>query len=244
MAELYDRIGRGYAGRRRPDPRIAAAIRRELGEVASVLNVGAGTGSYEPDDVPVTAVEPSLEMIGQRVKRSRVVRARAEALPFGDGTFDAAMAVLTVHHWRDRARGLAECGRVARRRLVLFTWDPESAGFWLVQEYFPENLVRDRETFPSMAEVRALFGRVAVQPVPIPADCVDGFLGSYWRRPEAYLDPAVRAGMSSFSRISEVESRVEVLRRDLESGAWRQRYGHLLAAEALDIGYRLVTVTL
>ncbi len=244
MSELYDLLGHSYAVQRQADPRISVAIRHQLQGRTYIVNVGAGTGSYEPIDLPVVAVEPSSQMILQRRNRSNVVQAKAEALPFVDGAFDAAMAILTVHHWNDKERGLKECARAARNRLVIFTWDPASEGFWLVQDYFPELLVLDRRIFPSMEYLRSMLGRISVQTVAVPADCIDGFLGAYWRRPRAYLDPVVRSGMSSFARISEVESRIELLRKDLASGAWERSHRHLLVADTLDIGYRLVTVEL
>lgn len=244
MRELYDQIGLRYTASRRPDSRISARIRRQLAGASSLVNVGAGAGSYEPVDIPVTAVEPSAQMISQRHDSSNVVQARAEALPFPDGAFDAVLAVLTIHHWEDKKRGLEECARTARRLVVILTWDPSSNGFWLVQEYFPELLVLDRRIFPTMADMRAVLGRISVQPVPIPADCVDGFLGAYWRRPHAYLDEAIRSGMSSFSRTSAAQAPIEELRRDLLSGAWEREHQHLLDAPELDIGYRLITATL
>lgn len=244
MTEPYDQLGLGYADWRQPDPRIAVSIGGQLRGASSLLNVGAGTGAYEPADLVVVAVEPSAQMISQRRNRSNVVQARAESLPFRDKVVDAAMAVLTIHHWRDQKKGLEECARVARKRLVILTWDPGSDGFWLGQEYFPELLAFDRSIFPSMESIRQVLGPIVVRPLPIPADCVDGFLGAYWRRPHAYLDATVRSSMSSFSRIQNVESRVQELRRDLESGAWRQRHRDLLSAETFDIGYRLVTAEL
>lgn len=240
MAELYDSIGRGYADRRRPDPRVAARIRAAIGESHSVVNVGAGAGSYEPGDVPVVAVEPSRAMIAQRRRRDRLVQAKAEALPFRNAAFDCAMAVLTVHHWSDVATGLAECARTARRRLVFVTWDPEAPGFWLVDDYVPELLAHDRKVFPPMSAFARAFGRVAVTPLPVPADCSDGFLGAYWRRPTAYLDPAVRSAMSSFARVPDVAQRMAQLDRDVRSGAWQRRHRELLARDELDLGYRLV----
>ena len=244
MSELYDQLGYGYGTQRRPDPRISARIRHHLEGHASVVNVGAGTGSYEPTDVPVVAVEPSRRMISQRRIWSNVVQAKAEALPFIDCAFDAAMAILTIHHWNDKKMGLEECARTTRKRFVIFTWDPASEGFWLVGEYFPELLAFDRRIFPSMEDLRAVLGRISIQTVTVPADCKDEFLGAYWRRPYAYLDSVVRSGMSSFARISEVESRIEELRKDLASGVWERSHGHLLGADTLDIGYRLVTVEL
>jgi len=152
------------------------------------------------------------------------------------------MAVLTLHHWADRVGGLAECTRVARERVVLLTWDPAADAFWLVREYFPEFGETDRKLFPPIAAYADAFGpdaRVEIAAVPVPRDCIDGFLGAYWARPEAYLDPAVRNGMSSFKRPG-VEAGLARLRADLASGAWHARHGHLLEIDALDLGYRLV----
>lgn len=240
---LYDTIGLGYAHERRPDPRIAARIIAALGPAHSVLNVGAGTGSYEPAGMRVIAVEPSAVMIAQRLAGTGpAVQARAEALPFPDRAFDATLAVLTLHHWSDRVGGLAECARVARERVVLLTFDPHIEPFWLTRDYFPDFVVADREMFPAMTEYSAAFGpafRVSIEPVPIPRDCIDGFLGAYWARPAAYLDPAVRAGISSFARWDH-DAGIAKLRADLDSGAWHSRNGHLLTADELDLGYRLV----
>lgn len=245
MADAYDRIGVGYSDRRQPDPRIAAALDEALGDARSVLNVGAGTGSYEPAGRAVVALEPSAVMIAQRAAGSAVaVRGRAEGLPFRDGSFDAVMGVLTIHHWHDVGAGLAECVRVARDRVVLLTWDPASPGFWLVREYFPEFLELDRRIFPALDRLRESLGPLTVTPVPVPADCVDGFLGAYWRRPEAYLDPSVRAAISSFSRTDRLRQGLDALRRDLESGVWAERHEELLGRDELDVGYRLVTAAL
>ncbi|MCC6653049.1 MAG: class I SAM-dependent methyltransferase [Candidatus Eisenbacteria bacterium] len=243
----YDSIGRGYAGQRRPDPRIATRLAAAMGNVRTVLNVGAGAGSYEPSDRHVVALEPSRVMIAQRAPGAApAVQGVAEALPFANRAFDAALAVLTLHHWADRVRGLAECARVARERVVLLTFDAQAGGFWLVRDYFPEFMELDRRQFPPIADYAKLFGghaRVEVETVPIPRDCVDGFLGAYWARPEAYLDPAVRAGISSFAR-SDTRAGVERLRADLASGEWNERHGELLTKGELDIGYRLVVATL
>jgi SAM-dependent methyltransferase len=241
LFHLYDRIGVGYRAHRRPDPRIAAAILGALGDARSIVNVGAGAGSYEPPDRAVTAVEPSREMIRQRPPGSaRVLQASATALPFADDAFDAALAVLTVHHWPDRARGLAELRRVARQRVVVLTWDPGAAGFWLVADYFPELVAIDRGIFPTLEEMERALGPAEVRPLPVPHDCVDGFLGAYWRRPHAYLDPAVRAAISTFSKVRDVETGLARLRSDLADGSWAGRHGHLLERAELDLGYRLV----
>jgi SAM-dependent methyltransferase len=241
MPQLYDTIGVGYGSHRRPDPRIAAAIMRALGELAPIVNVGAGTGSYEPADRPVVAVEPAMTMIRQRQARTiPVVQASATHLPFRDGAFAAALAVLTVHHWPDRMRGLAEFARVARHRLVIATYDPAAAGFWLIEDYFPAIREIDRLSMPSLEEFRRALGPVDVRALPIPHDCTDGFLGAYWRRPYAYLDPGVRRAISAFAKIPHIDAGLTRLRADLANGTWARRYGHLLHQEALDLGYRLV----
>jgi SAM-dependent methyltransferase len=238
---LYDRIGRGYAAYRRPEPRIAARIVEALGDARSVVNVGAGAGSYEPADRAVVAVEPSGEMVRQRATDAApAVRACAEQLPFRDRAFDAAMAVLTIHHWADAACGLAEMRRAARGRVVILTWDPGHTGWWLVRDYFPEIPEFDRRTFPSIETMRAALGQIEVHPVPVPADCVDGFLGAYWRRPEAYLDDGARGAISAFPRLSDVDARLACLRADLADGTWHARNADLLALDELDLGYRLV----
>jgi SAM-dependent methyltransferase len=241
MRVLYDEIGVRYSTGRRTDPRIAQAIWTALGSGDDVLNVGAGTGSYEPPDRRVIAVEPSTTMIAQRASgAASVVRAQAEALPFRSQSFAATLAVLTIHHWANVDLGLAECARVARDRVVVLTWDPSSSGFWLVQEYFPELLAVDREIFPAIATVARMLAYVEVRPVPVPANCIDGFLGAYWRRPAAYLDPRVRAAMSSFARVPDSAPGLARLAADLHSGAWERRFGALLGLDELDLGYRLV----
>ena len=241
MTQLYDEIGVGYRQYRRPDPRIAAVITSALGTAESALNVGAGAGSYEPSDRAVVAVEPSLAMIRQRPKGSApVVQASATHLPFRDAAFAASLAVLTVHHWPDRARGLAELSRVARQRVVILTWDPAFAGFWLVDDYFPEIWTIDRPIFPPIDELARVLGNAESRPLLIPYDCTDGFLGAYWRRPHAYLDAGVRGAISTFSKIGDVEPGLTRLRRDLGDGTWQRRHGHLLNQRELDLGYRLV----
>jgi SAM-dependent methyltransferase len=236
---LYDRIGTSYTTTRRPDPRIAAAIERALGDARTVVNVGAGAGGYEPADREVTAVEPSETMIAQRPPGAApVVQAVAEALPFADGEFDAAMAVLTDHHWEDRAAGLRELRRVAHR-VVLFTWDRRAVwDFWLVRDSlaaFGDAV----EGGMAIDEIAGHLGGARIEPVPVPHDCTDGFMGAYWRRPEAYLDPVVRANISVFSLIDAGDA-IARLERDLLSGAWHERNGHLLGLAELDLGYRLL----
>jgi SAM-dependent methyltransferase len=252
MDVIYDTIGRSYAATRREEPCIAEAIVKALGDARSVVNVGAGTGSYEPRDRELIAVEPSDVMIAQRPPgRAPVVRGRAEALPLEDDCCDAAMAILSVHHWDDRAAGLRELRRVARRRVVLFGIDPAQTGdFWMTREYLPEvmDLVSgSRGSTRWEKELAELLpGRLHVEAVPVPHDCRDGFYGAYWRRPAAFLDPVVRAGISVFSQIPEaaVSHAVARLRRDLDSGAWAGRHADLLALEELDLGYKVITVEL
>ena len=238
----YDEIGRTYARTRATDPRIAAAIWEALGDARTVVNVGAGTGNYEPpdrerhrrralggDDRPAPA------------GRRPAVQASAEELPFEDGSFDAAMAVLTIHHWTDWRRGIEELRRVARR-VVVFTWDPSFARrLWITSEYFP--FVGDEErTFPSLADQVGAVRATRVTMVPVPHDCEDGFYGAYWRRPEAYLDPEVRAGVSVLAARTpeELAPGLARLEEDLRTGAWAERHADLLEREELDLGYRLL----
>jgi SAM-dependent methyltransferase len=238
----YDQIGLTYADYRRPDPRIAEAIERALGDAATVINVGSGAGSYEPRRPRVLAIEPSLTMIRQRARDAApVIQAAAEHLPVRGGTFDAALAVLTVHHWYDPAVGLSELVRVSREQVVL-TWDPTIfARFWLIDEYLPE-LAEAEAKLPTLAAVVSALNPIDVQPVLVPWDCTDGFCGAYWRRPERYLDPAARAAISAFAVCPRdaVERAVSELERDLQNGAWMRRHSDLLALSELDLGYRLV----
>ncbi len=239
---LYDRLGVTYTATRREDPRLAAAIHGALGDAVTVVNVGAGTGSYEPRDRRVVAIEPSRVMIAQRARDAApAIVANAEKLPLADGSVDAAMAVLTDHHWPDRSRGLAEMRRVARRRAVVFQHDPSvAADFWLARDYLPTFLRRLRGK--RLADMMAPLGDLEMRPVPIPHDCRDGFLGAFWRRPEAYLDPEVRAGISVFALLpeDEVSAAVDALRADLRSGAWARRNAGILEREELDLGFRVV----
>jgi SAM-dependent methyltransferase len=241
VSPLYDTIGRTYAVTRGEDPRLRERIGVALGDARTVLNVGAGTGSYEPRDREVLAVEPSSVMRAQRAPDAApAIDASADALPFADASFDATMAVLTDHHWPDRAAGLRELRRVARQRAVLFTFDPSFVdAFWLTRDYIPG--FRD---LPGMTieEIAGHFGATRVEPVPVAHDWQDGFLFAFWRRPEAYLDPIVRANISVFARLDEAEVAdfVARLRADLDSGAWARRNGDLLTADELDGGYRLL----
>jgi SAM-dependent methyltransferase len=225
-----------------PDARIAAHVRAALGDARTVVNVGAGTGSYEPP-LQVVAVEPSAVMLAQRpVGAAPAVRARAEALPFADGAFDAALAVLTTHHWADAGAGLAEMARVAGRQVVL-TWDQgfTAQHFWFLTDYLPEAAEREAG-LAAAATVSAAWPDARVLPVPVPWDCTDGFFAAYWRRPEAFLVPAVRAGISGLALLDQrlVDDAVRRLAADLDSGAWSARHADLLDRSELDCGYRLV----
>jgi SAM-dependent methyltransferase len=251
MAALYDRIGRTYAGSRATDPRLAAAIRAAIGDARSVVNVGAGTGAYEPPDLDVVAIEPSPAMTAQRAPgdRARVITAAAERIPLPDDGADVALAVLSDHHWTDRAAGLRELARVARRRVVLVNAEPAAAAaFWLTRDYLPEFL----ELIPARYrddparwrdELTALLGeRTTFHPLPIPHDCADGFYHAFWRRPEAYLDPAIRDNISGFRLLppDRLDDALARLAADLASGRWHERNAALLTRDEHDAGLRLV----
>jgi SAM-dependent methyltransferase len=240
----YDAIGGDYAATRRPEPRIEAQIIAALGDARSVVNVGAGVGSYEPRDREVVAVEPSAVMIAQRPEGAApVVQARAEALPFADDSFDAALAVLTMHHWGDWRAGVAELRRVARRRVVMLTCDPSRIGdYWLVRDYLPAIVAIDERRFPPVAVVAEALGAAEVLPVPIPDDCADGFLCASWKRPAAYLDATVRANISPFSLLAPdvVAEAMTRLERDIADGTWAERNAALVAGDEADFGYRLL----
>ena len=244
----YDRTGATYAGTRRTDPHVEQQIHEALGDARSVVNVGAGVGSYEPRDREVVAVEPSAVMIAQRPPGSApAIQASAESLPFADGSFDAAMALLTMHHWSDWQAGVAELRRVARRRIVMFTFDPRYIGaYWLVRDYVPEIIAMDSARFPALATVAEALGDPRIIPVPIAADCADGFLCAYWRRPLAYLDPAVRANMSSLAALPAGVNGPAMARlgRDVADGSWAERNPGLFAGDQHDFGYRLLVAQL
>lgn len=231
--------------RRRADPYIAESLLTALGDARSVLNAGAGAGSYEPVDRFVVGLEPSDTMIGQRPNGSPAcVQAIAEQLPFLDASFDAAMGVLTVHHWTRMNVGLSELRRVARKRIVLLTWDPEcDERFWLTRDYLPEVLEFDRARFPKLSVLERCLGPLEVSPLMIPANCEDGFRSSYWKRPAAYLEPEVQRSISSFTALDAavVERFTSRLADDLASGEWARRNAELEHCEVRDIGYRIVT---
>ena len=237
---IYDRIGIDYSNLRKPDSRIAAQIHDALGPASTVLNVGAGTGSYEPLDRQVTAIEPSMEMIRQRPQTAAAAgQGHAEELSFADGSFDASMAVLTIHHWSDKAQGLKEMRRVTRGPVVILTFDPAHRGCWLT-DYLPQLIALDEEQMPPLDFYRECLGEVEISIVPIPGDCTDGFLYAYWQRPESYLDPGIRRGSSSFWALPDIAPALARLESDLASGEWDRRHGDLRGLAELDAGYRLV----
>jgi SAM-dependent methyltransferase len=242
-AQLYDTIGAAYLATRRTEPRIAAKIWAALGDARTVLNVGAGTGSYEPPDRQVLAVEPSALMRSQRAPEAApCVGGSAERLPFADKSFDAAMAVCTLHHWQDPIAGLREMQRVARRVVVFLFDTSDPTTFWLTRDYLPEFAdLRACKVLSAVSEMAGAIG-ARLEPVPIPWDCCDGFFEAYWRRPEAYLDDDVRGGISVWTSVGpEVERRVvQDLRDDLASGRWCERNRDLLDLEAAELGARLM----
>jgi SAM-dependent methyltransferase len=233
----YERSGAGYARLRRTDPRLAAHVHAALGDARTVLNVGAGAGSYEPEDRYVVAVEPSAAMRAQRPAGRPAVDAVAEALPFDDASFDAAMAMITVHQWSDLERGLAELRRVARGPVVILTFDPDAMlDFWLA-DYVPEVFEAERPRMPTLS---ALGGEASA--LPIPLDCVDGFIEAYYGRPEAFLDPEVRAAQSAWEKTGvDVGPGLTRLAEDLRSGAWDARYGDLRRQPEYIGSLRLIT---
>lgn len=240
---LYDTIGVGYSTHRRPDPRLAAFLAEALAGARTVVDVGAGAGSYEPESAEVTAVDPARVMLDQHPgPEHRKVLGSAEELPFADGTFDAAMAVMTVHHWADWRRGTAEMRRVARRQ-VLYTWDPEhDEDLWIVRDYLPEMGVLDRGRCPRIPDLVDALGAHSVLPFEVPHDFTDGSQAAYWRRPQAFLDPLVRAASSTFRQLPPqvVDAGIARLAADLASGAWERRYADLLDRDSIDLGFRLL----
>jgi SAM-dependent methyltransferase len=239
----YDTIGAAYAQRRRTDPRVASAIEAFVGRGVRVVDVGSGTGNYEPGGCAVVAVEPSWTMIAQRrAGAAPSVRGVAEALPFPEGAFDVAMTVLSVHHWTDPAQGLAELRRVSARQVVLYFEASFTDTLWIM-DYWPEitELPTERDP-PGERLFREHLDVHEVVAVPVPRDCADGFAGAYWARPECYLDETVRRGMSCFAQLGSgaVERGAERLRADLRSGDWDARFADLRELDELDLGYRLL----
>jgi SAM-dependent methyltransferase len=242
MATLYDDIGVNYSVTRCTDPKIAEQLYAELKGATRIINIGAGTGSYEPDNVELVAVEPASEMISQRKPGSQSVQqASAEKLPFDDRSFSHAMTVNSMHHWKDRALAFSEINRVATERFVAITWDPSSEPFWLTRDYFPEIYEMDKRIFPGMNEFIYYFDEVRITPLQIPSDCQDGLLAAFWKRPEAYLSSKVRQSTSPFSKIKRLSEGLRKLEDDLATGTWAKNNRAILSLPSLDVGYRLVS---
>jgi SAM-dependent methyltransferase len=241
----YDRFGQKYSGQRRTDPRIAAYVMEALGDAQTILNVGAGAGSYEPEDRYVVAVEPSATMRAQRMAQQKVpaINAKADALPFDDGAFDATMAMVTVHHWPDMAKGLKELRRVTKNQVIIMTFDPDALDLFWNASYFPELIAVEKARYPTLDFIQqALGGESEVVQVPIPLDCVDGFQEAYYGRPEAFLQKEVRMSQSAWGFLSpEVEARiVQNLADELASGEWDRKYGHYRTQPTFTCALRLV----
>jgi len=242
-APRYDTLGTTYIATRREDPELARQIHAALGAGRTLLNVGAGTGAYEPRGRTVMAVDPSPVMVAQRpADAAPAVLATAERLPFIDGSFDAAMALHTVHHWDDPAAGLAEMRRVARRVVVVAGDAQVIDSLWLTADYFPGMAFGARRDVHPRAIAQRLGGQTDIRPLRVPAGCIDGFPEAFLARPEAYLDPEVRRNISTFRLLADdqVAAGIARLRRDLESGAWDARYGDLRRLPYLDTGLRIV----
>jgi len=243
MNAIYDKIGQSYTLGRQTDPKLAKVLHSHLAGAKNILNIGAGTGSYEPSDMDVIAVEPSLTMIQQRLEGSApVIQSSAESLPFEDKHFSHTMTVLSMHHWSDRSKAFAEIYRVTREKFVALTWCPpiSQEPYWLYRDYLIAIPELNRSIFPALQELKQHFGKVEEYVSPIPHDCIDGFDGAYWKRPQAFLDPHVRKNMSVFSKIENIEPILQQLADDLESGKWHEDNAEILDLDELDVGYRIL----
>ena len=242
MQAIYDDIGINYSVTRCTDPIIAEQLNSKLRGATRIINIGAGTGSYEPENIELVAVEPSSKMISQRKGGShRVEQAFAEKLPFENNSFSHAMTVNSMHHWENRALAFDEINRVATDRFVAISWDPESDPFWLTRDYFPEIYEMDKHIFPEMGELNEYFSEVVITPLKIPASCKDGLLAAFWKRPEAYLNEKVRQSTSPFSKITNLAEGLRKLEDDIASGAWAKNNHAILNSTSLDVGYRLIS---
>lgn len=241
VVQVYDRIGVGYGRARRQDPAIFGQVLAALGDAKSVVNIGAGTGNYEPVDRVVVAVEPNSVMRGQRTSPAPLVAAFAEALPLTDRSFDAALAMFTIHHWPDRDAGIAEMGRVSHRQVAL-VYDAEiSAGAFWLSEYFPSLRPEPPYPHPNADWIGQHLNLREVRTMMVPGDCTDGFAGCYWKRPHRYLDDDVQAGMSVLAKMDPADRLAgsQRLAAALDSGEWDDRHGHLRSLDEFDAGYRL-----
>ena len=244
----YDRPGQKYSGHRQTDPRIAEYVYKQLASAKTVLNVGAGAGSYEPTDKYVVAIEPSVTMRQQRLEKNRVpaINAKADNLPFDNNSFDASMAMVTIHHWRDIDKGLKELRRVTKHQVVIMTFDPEELDNFWNAEYFPEVIEVEKARCPTVDFIKnSVGGHCKVIPIPIPLDCIDGFQEAFYGRPEAFLEKQVRLSQSAWGFISE-DKQEEIVRRlkiDLENGTWDNKYGHFRTQEYFTCALRLIVST-
>lgn len=242
MEAIYDEIGLNYSVTRCTDPKIAKQLYAELQGATRIVNIGAGTGSYEPENVELVAVEPSSKMIAQRKNGSHPVeQAFAEKLPFENKSFSHAMTVLSMHHWENRELAFREINRVVTDKFVAITWDPQVEPFWLTRDYFPEIHEMDKGIFPEIEALKEHFDDVKIRPLQIPSDCQDGFLAAFWQRPEAYLSRQVRQSMSPFSKIKRLTEGLQKLEKDLASGVWAKNNHAILSLSSLDVGYRVIS---
>ncbi len=242
MKAKYDQIGKSYSNKRKSDPRIARALNQKLKGASKVLNIGAGTGSYESKDIDLIAVEPSKEMILQRANDAHpVVQSYAEELPFADNTFSHTISILSMHHWTDRKKAFEEINRVTREKFVAITWNPNSNPFWLTKDYFPEIYQKDLTIFPPIEEFKDSFINVQFEPLLIPQDCQDGFLAAFWKRPKAYLENDVRNSISTFSKLPNLNDGLKKLENDINNGIWESKNKFLLDKEFIDVGYIILT---
>ena len=242
MKAIYDEIGTGYSVTRCTDPKIAKQLNAELDGASRIINIGAGTGSYEPADFNLVAVEPSEKMISQRKPGSHPVeQAYAEKLPFEENSFSHAMTVLSMHHWENPALAFSEINRVASDKFVAISWDPTADPFWLTKDYFPEIFEKDKCIFPQLRSLSDHFDDVNISPLPIPSDCKDGLLAAFWKRPQAYLSSGVRQSTSAFFNLANLAQGLKKLENDLASGVWPENNEAILGLSSLDVGYRLIT---
>lgn len=242
MKAKYDEIGLNYTAQRKSDPRIATQILNKLKGAQRIVNIGAGSGSYEPDNIDLVAIEPSLEMINQRSPKSHpVVQGTAESLPFPSNSFTHALTILSMHHWENREMAFNEINRVATQEFIAVTWNPESEPFWLTRDYFPEIIELDRTIFPNIEEIKNYFDDVKANPMLIPEDCIDGFLAAYWKRPSAYLDKNIRNSISSFLKIKNISKGLTKLEEDIKSKRWVSINHSILKESTLDAGYIIIS---
>ena len=245
MKAIYDDIGIHYSVTRCTDPEIASQLYPLLDGASRIINIGAGAGSYEPEGMELVAVEPSTEMISQRKSGSYPVeRAFAEKLPFDDNSFSHAMTILSMHHWSNTSLAFDEINRVATERFVAITWDPKAAPFWLTRDYFPEIYKEDQQIFPDLEKLGAYFDSVCIEPLEIPADCKDGLLPAFWKRPEAYLQKEVRQASSAFAKLKDQTAGLQKLKEDLASGVWKKRNRSILNRSSLDVGFKLISAAI